>query len=158
MIDIEKLIEEASKKYPDTRDIVKILRESNESEEDILVILWEMIEGDPDKDDNYDVIKIENYPEQKIKFFNDEKMRYKIQFNIKQMFYDMESESQHDKWVIDIIGRAIDKFERYFGIFDHEDLAKLDLLKEDYYIQKLIAQSKNGDYPFTKEFLKLILK
>jgi len=95
----------------------------------------------------------------KTSFFYNENLKESVETELKDIVENFAFEAsgfEYDKLYLEMFGTAIERFEEMCSLYYINELAELDIFENEALLKRIEKESKKGEYPETKEFLKFL--
>jgi len=95
----------------------------------------------------------------KTSFFYNENLKESVETELKDIVENFAFEAsgfEYDKLYLEMFGTAIERFEEMCSLYHTEELTELDIFENEALLKRIDKESKKGEYPKTKEFLKYL--
>ena len=97
--------------------------------------------------------------DERTSFFYNENLKESVETELKDIVENFAFEAsgfEYDKLYLEMFGTAIERFEEMCSLYHTEELAEIDIFENEALLKRIDKESKKGEYPKTKEFLKYL--
>ena len=97
--------------------------------------------------------------DERTRFFYNENLKESVESELKDIVVKFAFETsgfEYNKLYLEMFGTAIERFEEMCSLYYIDELAKLDIFENEALLKRIDKESKKGEYPETKEFLKYL--